>query len=62
MLQEIDDASVETSLNSKNKNHGDSTKDSKKKIVVPYWFDNGMLYKLFSINFCSLGSFLKILS
>ncbi|XP_059059026.1 ubiquitin carboxyl-terminal hydrolase 14 [Achroia grisella] len=39
-FKELDDATVESSLNARNKNHGDSKKVIKKKTVVPYWFDN----------------------
>ncbi|CAH0401193.1 unnamed protein product [Chilo suppressalis] len=39
-FKEIDDATVESSLATKNKNHGDSTKETKNKTVVPYWFEN----------------------
>ncbi|XP_072942566.1 ubiquitin carboxyl-terminal hydrolase 14 [Epargyreus clarus] len=39
-FKELEDASIETSGNSKNKNHGDSKKDSRRKTIVPYWFEN----------------------
>ncbi|XP_049876628.1 ubiquitin carboxyl-terminal hydrolase 14 [Pectinophora gossypiella] len=38
-FKELEDASVETSLSSRNKNHGDSKKDSN-KTVLPYWFED----------------------
>ncbi|XP_050352637.1 ubiquitin carboxyl-terminal hydrolase 14 [Nymphalis io] len=39
-FKELEDASLEKSLNAKNKNHGDSKKENKKKRIVPYWFEN----------------------
>ncbi|CAH2042149.1 unnamed protein product, partial [Iphiclides podalirius] len=39
-FKELDDAKVETSLSARNKSHGDSKKDSKRKTVLPYWFEN----------------------
>ncbi|XP_063626868.1 ubiquitin carboxyl-terminal hydrolase 14 [Cydia splendana] len=39
-FKELEDASVESSLHAKNKNHGDSKKDSKPKKALPYWFED----------------------
>ncbi|XP_075981062.1 ubiquitin specific protease 14 [Anticarsia gemmatalis] len=39
-FKELEDAKVESSLNSKNKNHGDSSKEIKKKASLPYWFED----------------------
>ncbi|CAG9795855.1 unnamed protein product [Diatraea saccharalis] len=39
-FKELDDAAVESSLTTKNKNQGDSRKEIKNKTVVPYWFEN----------------------
>ncbi|XP_053614601.1 ubiquitin carboxyl-terminal hydrolase 14 [Plodia interpunctella] len=39
-FKEVDDASVESSLSARNKNHGDSKKEKGTKTVVPYWFDD----------------------
>ncbi|XP_068620254.1 ubiquitin carboxyl-terminal hydrolase 14 [Battus philenor] len=39
-FKELEDSKVETSLSGKNKSHGDSRKDTKRKAVLPYWFEN----------------------
>ncbi|XP_026740925.1 uncharacterized protein LOC113503276 isoform X1 [Trichoplusia ni] len=39
-FKELEDAKVEASLNARNKNHGDSSKEIKKKTALPYWFEN----------------------
>lgn len=39
-FKELEDAKVESSLNTTNKSHGDSSKEIKKKAVLPYWFEN----------------------
>ncbi|KPJ04040.1 PREDICTED: ubiquitin carboxyl-terminal hydrolase 14 [Papilio xuthus] len=39
-FKELDDAKVESTLSGKNKSHGDSRKDTKRKAVLPYWFEN----------------------
>ncbi|CAG9564187.1 unnamed protein product [Danaus chrysippus] len=39
-FKELEEASVEAALSSKNKNHGDSKKEIKRKATLPYWFEN----------------------
>ncbi|CAH2242264.1 jg25195 [Pararge aegeria aegeria] len=39
-FKELEDASVESALGTKNKSHGDSKKEAKRKTILPYWFHN----------------------